>query len=80
MLDSQEDLDKQTTIELISSHGRTDELLQYAETIQDYDLIITHKMRMEEYDKVLELLDRVSRHALRVVVVLNATIWAVFAY
>ncbi|OZJ06836.1 hypothetical protein BZG36_00188 [Bifiguratus adelaidae] len=51
-------LHKPTTFKLISSHGRTDELLYYATLIGDYDRVIAHWISTQEWDRALEVLGK----------------------
>ncbi|CAG8666814.1 6521_t:CDS:10, partial [Racocetra fulgida] len=51
-------LDKQTTYNLIASHGRTDELLFYAELIGDYDKVISHWIQEKDYKRALDVLSK----------------------
>jgi vacuolar protein sorting-associated protein 18 len=49
-------LDPATTFNLISSHGRTKELLFYATLIKDYDKVIGYHVQHAEYEKALDVL------------------------
>ena len=42
-------LDKATTLALLSSHGRTEELLYYCKIMQDYDRIISFHIQSARY-------------------------------
>ncbi|CAB4425152.1 unnamed protein product [Rhizophagus irregularis] len=52
------DLDKKTTYNLISSHGRTDELLCYASLIGDYEKVISHWIQEGNYKQALDVLSK----------------------
>ncbi|KAI7880339.1 hypothetical protein K492DRAFT_76552 [Lichtheimia hyalospora FSU 10163] len=49
-------LHKPTTYKLISSHGRNDELLDYAALIEDYERVISHWIVEKDWEKALEVL------------------------
>lgn len=49
-------LDPATTFNLISSHGRINELLFYADLIGDFDRVLAHHMQRKEYGAALEVL------------------------
>jgi tetratricopeptide (TPR) repeat protein len=49
-------LDPVTTFNLISSHGRTKELLFYASVVKDYDKVIGYHIQQGQYDMALEVL------------------------
>ncbi|KAJ3071653.1 hypothetical protein HK102_006394 [Quaeritorhiza haematococci] len=51
-------LDHATTLNLIASHGRTDELLYFAELIGDYERVITHWLQERKWAKAIEVLGR----------------------
>lgn len=51
-------LDPKTTYSLISSHGRTKELLHYAEIIGDSEKVISHWIQREDWSKALEILNK----------------------
>eukprot|EP00656_Telonema_subtile_P001802 TRINITY_DN1077_c0_g1_i10.p1 TRINITY_DN1077_c0_g1~~TRINITY_DN1077_c0_g1_i10.p1 ORF type:complete len:717 (-),score=192.85 TRINITY_DN1077_c0_g1_i10:160-2310(-) len=51
-----DDLDPATTESLISSHGRIDELLFFADQIQDYSVTIGHYIQRGQYQQALEVL------------------------
>ncbi|RIA95939.1 Pep3/Vps18/deep orange family-domain-containing protein [Glomus cerebriforme] len=52
------DLDKKTTYNLISSHGRTNELLCYASLIGDYEKVISHWIQEGNYKQALDVLSK----------------------
>ena len=52
------DLDKQTTYELISSHGRERELLSYATAIDDYNYILSYWVQRERWSESLVVLTK----------------------
>lgn len=49
-------LDPATTFNLISSHGRTKELLFYATLVKDYDKVIGYHVQHADYEKALDVL------------------------
>jgi hypothetical protein len=52
------DLDQKTTYDLISSHGREEELLYYATLVQDYDFVLAYWVQREQWSKSLAVLKR----------------------
>ncbi|KUJ11730.1 uncharacterized protein LY89DRAFT_786602 [Mollisia scopiformis] len=52
------DLDKKTTYDIISSHGREDELLFYASAINDYNYVLGYWMQRERWKEVLDVLKK----------------------
>lgn len=52
------DLDPKTTYEIISSHGREQELLSYATAINDYNYILSYWVQRERWQKSLDVLKR----------------------
>ena len=52
------DLDKQTAYEIISSHGREQELLSYATAIDDYNYVLSYWVQRERWDESLDVLKR----------------------
>lgn len=52
------DLDAKTTYEIISSHGREQELLSYATAINDYTYILSYWVQRERWQKSLDVLKR----------------------
>lgn len=50
------DLDRQTTFELISSHGRTADLLQYAEIVGDHDWVLRYTLEQGRYLDAVQLI------------------------
>lgn len=53
-------LDRATTFNLISSHGRLELLLYYATLIEDYERVISHHIQQEKYLDALDVLSRQS--------------------
>ncbi|KAF9438781.1 hypothetical protein BGZ76_004857 [Entomortierella beljakovae] len=49
-------LDEKTTYKLLSSHGRTDQLLTYAALINDYERVISHWIQEKNYKNALDVL------------------------
>ena len=52
------DLDKQTTYDIISSHGREQELLCYATTIDDYNYVLSYWVQRERWQEALDVLKK----------------------
>ena len=52
------DLDRQTTYEIISSHGRERELLTYANAIDDYNYVLSYWVQRERWQESLDVLKR----------------------
>lgn len=52
------DLDKTTTYEIISSHGREHELLAYATAINDYNFILSYWVQRERWSEALDVLKK----------------------
>ncbi|OAA76367.1 vacuolar protein sorting protein DigA [Akanthomyces lecanii RCEF 1005] len=52
------DLDKRTVYDIISSHGREEELLFYANSINDYQYVLSYWVQRENWAKVLDVLKR----------------------
>ena len=48
-------LNRHTTVSLLGSHGRIDELLHYARVIDDLEWVIEHYIQNCDYDKALEV-------------------------
>ncbi|KAF9974592.1 hypothetical protein BGZ73_001990 [Actinomortierella ambigua] len=51
-------LDKKTTYKLLASHGRTPQLLFFAELIKDYERVISHWIQEKNYKNALEVLSK----------------------
>lgn len=52
------DLDRKTTYEVISSHGREQELLSYATAINDYNYILSYWVQRERWTETLDVLKK----------------------
>ena len=52
------DLDQKTAYEIISSHGREEELLYFASAVNDYNYVISYWMQRERWKEVLDVLKR----------------------
>ena len=52
------DLDTKTTYEIISSHGREQELLSYATAINDYNFILSYWVQRERWSEALDILKK----------------------
>jgi len=54
------DLDRKTTYDIISSHGREQELLTYATAVDDHNYILTYWIQRERWRDALDVLKRQS--------------------
>lgn len=54
------DLDRKTTYEIISSHGRKDELLYYADSVNDYGYVVAYWIQREKWLEALNVLKKQS--------------------
>ncbi|KAI5804378.1 Pep3/Vps18/deep orange family-domain-containing protein [Geopyxis carbonaria] len=54
------DLDRKTTYEIISSHGRQYELLYYANSVNDYSYVLAYWVQREKWLEALDVLKRQS--------------------
>ena len=52
------DLDAKTVYELISSHDREEELLFFANTITDYDYVLSYWVQREKWEEALSVLNK----------------------
>jgi hypothetical protein len=52
------DLDVKTSYEVISSHGREEELLYFAGVVNDYNYVLSYWIQRERWDKCLEVLKK----------------------
>ena len=52
------DLDKKTTYEIISSHGREEELLAYATAINDHNYVLSYWVQREKWTEALDVLKK----------------------
>ncbi|KAB5570153.1 putative vacuolar protein sorting-associated protein [Coniochaeta sp. 2T2.1] len=52
------DLDKQTVYDVISSHGREEELLFFADVINDYNYVLSYWVQRERWTDALRVLKR----------------------
>ena len=52
------DLDRKTTYEIISSHGREQELLSYATAINDYNYVLSYWVQREKWAESLDVLKK----------------------
>ncbi|EGR29063.1 vacuolar sorting protein, putative [Ichthyophthirius multifiliis] len=55
------ELDEQTVFELMQSHGRIDDCLKFAESVQNYENVIIHYINDQNYEKVLEYLGKINQ-------------------
>lgn len=54
------DLDPKTVYEILGSHDREDELLQFANIVNDYSFVLSYWVRRERWTEALEVLQRQS--------------------
>ncbi|KAI9805129.1 MAG: hypothetical protein M1825_000963 [Sarcosagium campestre] len=54
------DLDRRTTYDIISSHGREEELLYYASVVNDHDYVLSYWVQRERWSESLNVLKRQS--------------------
>ncbi|KAA8572452.1 hypothetical protein EYC84_003072 [Monilinia fructicola] len=52
------DLDKKTTYDIISSHGREDELLFFASAVNDYNYVLSYWIQRERWKEALDVLKK----------------------
>ncbi|KAH8598072.1 vacuolar protein sorting protein-like protein DigA [Bisporella sp. PMI_857] len=52
------DLDQRTTYDIISSHGREDELLFFASTVNDYNYVLSYWIQRERWKEALDVLKK----------------------
>ncbi|CAK7221508.1 tethering complex subunit [Sporothrix curviconia] len=52
------DLDRKTVYDIISSHGREDELLFFADAIDDYNYVLSYWIQREKWSEALAVLKR----------------------
>ena len=52
------DLDRDTTYEIISSHGRERELLAYATAVEDYNYVLSYWIQREHWQESIEVLKK----------------------
>ncbi|CAN8096367.1 unnamed protein product [Discula destructiva] len=52
------DLDKRTVYDIISSHGREDELLFFANAVNDYNYVLSYWVQRERWPETLSVLKR----------------------
>lgn len=52
------DLDRKTTYEIISSHGREQELLSYATAVNDYNYVLSYWVQRERWQETLDILKK----------------------
>ncbi|THY82270.1 hypothetical protein D6C93_09265, partial [Aureobasidium pullulans] len=52
------DLDRKTTYELISSHGREEELLYFANVIDDYNYVLSYWVQRERWQEAMSVLKK----------------------
>ncbi|KAE9374554.1 vacuolar protein sorting protein-like protein DigA [Stipitochalara longipes BDJ] len=52
------DLDQKTTYDIISSHGREEELLFFASAVNDYNYVLGYWMQRERWKEVLDVLKK----------------------
>ncbi|KAL1296564.1 hypothetical protein AAFC00_000063 [Neodothiora populina] len=52
------DLDRRITYDLISSHGREEELLYYANTVNDYNYVLSYWVQRERWQEAMTVLKK----------------------
>lgn len=52
------DLDRKTTYEIISSHGREEELLHFANVVDDYNYVIAYWIQRERWQEAMAVLKK----------------------
>ena len=52
------DLDRKTVYEIISSHGREDELLYFANSIDDYNYVLSYWVQRERWSEAMSVLKK----------------------
>ncbi|KAK0645924.1 Pep3/Vps18/deep orange family-domain-containing protein [Cercophora newfieldiana] len=52
------DLDRKTVYDVISSHGREEELLFYADAVNDYNYVLSYWVQRERWSEALKVLKR----------------------
>ncbi|KAK4169237.1 Pep3/Vps18/deep orange family-domain-containing protein [Cladorrhinum sp. PSN259] len=52
------DLDRKTVYDVISSHGREEELLYYANAVNDYNFVLSYWVQRERWSEALKVLKR----------------------
>jgi hypothetical protein len=52
------DLDRKTVYDVISSHGREEELLYYANAVNDYNYVLSYWVQRERWSEALKVLKR----------------------
>ncbi|KAK4190400.1 Pep3/Vps18/deep orange family-domain-containing protein [Podospora australis] len=52
------DLDRKTVYDVISSHGREEELLYYANVVNDYNFVLSYWVQRERWSEALKVLKR----------------------
>ncbi|ORX60830.1 hypothetical protein BCR36DRAFT_314682 [Piromyces finnis] len=53
-------LDKKAIYQIISSHGRMEELLMFAELVKDYERMLVYYLQEKNYEKVISILNKQS--------------------
>ncbi|KAF2738624.1 hypothetical protein EJ04DRAFT_428532 [Polyplosphaeria fusca] len=56
------DLDKKTVYEIISSHGREEELLHFATVVNDYNYVLAYWVQRERWQESLDVLKKQTDH------------------
>lgn len=52
------DLDRKTVYEIISSHGREEELLYFAEIVEDYNYVVSYWVQRKRWDEAMAVLKK----------------------
>ncbi|KAL6612789.1 Pep3/Vps18/deep orange family-domain-containing protein [Neocallimastix sp. 'constans'] len=60
MYTNKDHLDKKAVYQIISSHGRTEELLIFSELVKDYERMLVYYIQEKEYEKAINILKKQS--------------------
>lgn len=52
------DLDRKTTYEIVSAHGREEELLYYADVVDDFDYVLSYWVQREKWTEAMTVLKK----------------------
>jgi hypothetical protein len=60
MYTNKDHLDKKTIYQIISSYGRSEELLMFSELVKDYERMLVHYIQEKDFEKVISILRKQS--------------------
>jgi hypothetical protein len=63
--DHQDDLNEETVFQMLQSHGRIDQCIEYAEMIERYDTVIVHYINKQEFAFALQKVTEIKEAAKR---------------